>query len=884
MDPVTAIGLACSVLSFIEFSTVENDTVEPVVTDLHKLTLELKKHKLKGTSLHEIAIKELALGCETLSRDLSTLLQTLKAIKGSHWESIRIKLRSMCKKGEVAMKRSVLAEYRSQISVQLLALLNERHISIRTRIEWEFKEKHSDLVQRLSDLQAKVEDILDNQTKERRGSAVTEDKGFPPEKMQDILVVLNTLIDFSRHTSPEVRVLRQLYFKSMYDREDSVGDVGLGTYKWFLDEEADEEVEKDNAFIRRSSDRWTIEETTQIRQLQLQTRQTFLKWLSNGSGIFYLSGKAGSGKSTLVKFLAYHHLTKEELDIWSGDKRLVFARFFAWSTGTDGLKDSVYGLCRSILFTVLKQCPELIPEVFPDAYRTFLTTTYEPFIDEPFFRYSKVLEGLRKLTTRSANRGYRFCFFIDGLDEFKNDIVSKHSHELLADTLTSWAGNDDVKILVSSRPTHEFMSAFSNSLHVKLHELTKLDIMRIGRYEFEKHKEFARIKDCYVTLVHRIAEDAQGVFLWAHLTIAKLLQAIKSIQDVEKLEKLIDDTPMDINILYQSLLDSIDTSYRDKVLKILWFVGQGIRCRILWITWIDELFTPKFDFPTKYSIQAYSDAEIEKRLREAEFLVLQSKGLLEFETRSPVNGTRPTFSYITFSHRTVREFVMQSEQMSVFSEKLQELDGSILEIKAMLAELWFLNHTYSQELTNGLGKKLELGYTWRHGCEDSSIFVDAQYLHVFDKGSTATLGAEYSYMHWVAGYVGDWEYVRRKLQDKPELVHANGDLSLLLSAATSQIDSPIFDRLLEMGASPNETIKLIYPKGNGEASMWMVFCTLVANAIVEAVVYGGHLHDSSMRDVLRYVSREDFYDVFRTRLKKLLRMGDVNTNALVVIG
>ncbi|KAI1092109.1 hypothetical protein F5B19DRAFT_455539 [Rostrohypoxylon terebratum] len=917
MDPATAIGLACSILSLIDFSykvisgtykiakhgsTVEYDNVESVVNDLHALTLGLQGHEFKGTSPHETALRELASKCETLSGELSVLLQTLKATEGSRWDSVMTSLRSARKKGEVAKKRSMLAEYRSQVSVQLLALLNERHVLIWTRIEWEFKEKHADLVQRLSDLQALVQDMLDNQSGHGMCLAETNDEVLVSKNMREILAVLSVLVEASRPAPPEVRILRQLYFKSMYDREDSIDDTGANTYKWLLDDGADGELEEGGTFIHESLSGEMVREAKETRQLQMRARVNFLKWLSSGSrSIFHISGKAGSGKSTLMKFLSYHKRTREELAIWSGDKPLIFAQFFAWNIGTDGLNNSIYGLCRSILFAVLRKCPDLIPEVFPDAYHTFLRTPYEPFVDEPLFRYSEVLEGLRKLTTRSTSYGYRFCFFIDGLNEFKNDFVSRHSHKLLVDILTSWAENGDVKLLVSSRPTNEFISAFSNDLRIKLHELTKFDIMHFGQTEFEKSTEFERVKDFYMTLVNRVTEEAQGVFLWARLTIAKLLQAMEDIQDVDKLVKLIDDTPQDIHNLYQSLLDSVDSSYQNKILKILWLVGQGVSCKVMWITWIDELFTP--DFPMEYEIQAYSDTEMRKRLREAEFLILQAKGLLEFETRGPVEGAEFMSSSVTFSHRNVREFMMRSEQMRIFSENLRGLDVLKIETKAMLAELWFLDHKDSQVLTHGLGKRLESTYSWRSGREDSAILLGAfekliqHYVtngvalpqqtitsYIFDSEPPGMSETKFPYLHWVAGCVGDCEFLLHRLQDQPRLAQASRGLSLLLSAAVSQVDSPIFCRLLEMGASPNETIQLTYPSGSSEASVWSIFCMVVANAIVEAVAYSRHLQDTSWRDILSFSSHQDFYRIFCERLKIFLKMGEVDRDVFIIMG
>jgi Cdc6-like AAA superfamily ATPase len=45
---------------------------------------------------------------------------------------------------------------------------------------------------------------------------------------------------------------------------------------------------------------------------------SFLNWLSSGTGIYHVSGKPGSGKSTLMKFLCDHPHTKAELEKWAG--------------------------------------------------------------------------------------------------------------------------------------------------------------------------------------------------------------------------------------------------------------------------------------------------------------------------------------------------------------------------------------------------------------------------------------------------------------------------------------------------------------------------------------------------------------------------------------
>ncbi|KAI1377206.1 hypothetical protein F4677DRAFT_48637 [Hypoxylon crocopeplum] len=898
MDPATAIGLASSIIAFVEFSyklvvsinqiandgsTTQNGNVEVVVDDLVKVTNGLDQ-ELIGTSAHEIALRELASKCKTLSGELQSLLKGLRPQKDSKWENIAAALRSMHKKGEITEKLSVLAEYRSEISVRLLSLLNERQTTILVEVNslgGRIEENHSNIFGLLTTLQNEVRGVIDSQAQAQNTSDLTEEERSPLQKIQE---VLNTLLKPSQKSSPEMRVLRQLYFQSMYSREDSVRDAESDTFKWILDDDDWYRVDEDNQWGT-----WWKEKIDNMRSLRLQTRTTFIEWLSAGNQIFHMSGKPGSGKSTLMKLLANHRRTQEELKIWSGDKRLVFAQFFAWSSGDD-MQKSLHGLLRSILFAVLKQCTDLIPQVFPDAYHTFSTTQYEPHIDEPFFRFPFLIVALRKLVKSLTNRGYRFCFIIDGLAEFKDDIAHDLSHEDLAGILTSWAENDDVKLLVSSRPYGEFMSAFSDELRIKLHELTMLDIMRFGREMFEKHKSFHCVKDCYVVLTETVAMNSAGVFLWARLAIRKLLRAIPAIQDAKKLKKLLDATPQDINALYESLLQSIDSAYQERVFKMLWLVGKTGRCKVVSFTWVDELLTPDSDFPIKHQIGTYSDTEMERRIQEAELLVLQTKGLLEITTE---NSLEAPGEYIHFFHRTVADFVNQSEHIRIFSARYPELSRKKLKIKMNLAEMWFLEPTktsnYIFDLHDELMDRPNSGEGWEKNDEERHAWLDAVEMVVqFHDGNGANYGRavtnnpggtdfrysgeRHSHLHWLAGHVNDWKYIWRKIRDRPDVVRANGQLSLLLSAAVSHNRSPNLSHFFEIGASPNDLVKLYRWEDDSDdgsedyASIWMIFCAFFAFFEIE----------------FRWLL--DLRTIYRDRLVDFLNTGEVDPNVFFVLG
>ena len=97
-------------------------------------------------------------------------------------------------------------------------------------------------------------------------------------------------------------ILKALDFDMMDERYHDVSKSAADTFTWIFNEEE--------------------------RPSHLDTKISFKEWLATGDGIFHISGKPGSGKSTLMKFLCQNQQTKEGLQLWAGTRKLVFARFF----------------------------------------------------------------------------------------------------------------------------------------------------------------------------------------------------------------------------------------------------------------------------------------------------------------------------------------------------------------------------------------------------------------------------------------------------------------------------------------------------------------------------------------------------------------------------
>jgi hypothetical protein len=184
--------------------------------------------------------------------------------------------------------------------------------------------------------------------------------------------------------------------------------------------------------------------------------------------VFWIGGKAGSGKSTLMKFIHDHPCTKAALRVWAGPATLITASYFFWSSGSH-LQKSQEGLLQTLLYDILTKRPSLISKVI---------STASPG-DHGWTR-SELLAAFASFKEH-FDSSTKFWFFIDGLDEYWG-----YPRDLL-EVLQNLSKCGNVKLCVSSRPWPIFKQAFDQfpSRRLYLHELTRTDISLYVRNKLE---------------------------------------------------------------------------------------------------------------------------------------------------------------------------------------------------------------------------------------------------------------------------------------------------------------------------------------------------------------------------------------------------------------
>ena len=267
---------------------------------------------------------------------------------------------------------------------------------------------------------------------------------------------------------------------------------------------------------------------------------------------------------------------------------------------------------------------------------------------------------------------------------------------------------------------------------------------------------------------------------------------------------------------------SVSPAHRDMVHKALYiFVLLDGQCSIFDITWAHDLFDP--EFPANNPVGIYSDTEKSRRRRVAEFRVSETKGLLQITYGDGV----------VLFHRTTHDFLSDPQRMADMFAKVPSTSKAELQLKSYLAHLWLVGSPWCYGRTHlrpprnlksvyrAWDDAIEEKHRWLDNLEAVAYYYRTANVEAFSYGSVfttcsilfdgakvqSTVTTHYSHLHYVVTSVGDFDYIRHRLEDNPRLMHTDGIKSMLFSAIVG-LQVNLVEYLFHKGVSPNELINL----------------------------------------------------------------------------
>jgi hypothetical protein len=646
MESLATIGLAANILQFIHTARQLVSTSREILgsgTKNEYVELELISRELRSRSARiilsanarvvpgsddENSLEVLAVKCNEIADELLGILDALKLHNDSNkWRSFLQALKTQWNDDKIGALRERLDRIAKAINARLA---DENNLGIHSRLDELFEVNSRLAISRGWDILVlrKEFDQALKSSQDNTGKEEWADR-------------MSKVASDGLHYSTEQKILSRLRFVRLEDRYRLISPAYRNTLAWLFGD------------------------TGLQGQHQVNDPSTFVQWLYSDNNLYWISGRPGSGKSTLMKFLCHHQRTKEHLATWAANHQVVIAEYFFWDAGKNDLQKSQEGLLRSLLYQILRQCPDYIRMAFPGVWQCYNPTStgfpenFDISMDTEIpHTVAELLDALTRVCNLHTRSEKRLCFFIDGLDEYVGD--SRDVIQLVGVVRDL----KNVKICVSSRQWNEFEDAFGKSHTDKLYmqDFNHQDINAYVKDVLENDNNYQELEDRETlgkNLIQEVVTAANGVFLWVVLAIRSLQDGLCEADSITRLQLRLRKLPTNLEELFERILfRDVKESYRSEASHMFLVALEAKENLPLMAYWFLGEDLPKQRLPLKMqqTIKRHKDAN--KRL------IASCKGLLEPRFRSTTEERDPLpsailFVYtVDFLHRTVRDYLL----------------------------------------------------------------------------------------------------------------------------------------------------------------------------------------------------------------------------------
>ncbi|KAK3291571.1 prion-inhibition and propagation-domain-containing protein [Chaetomium fimeti] len=532
-------------------------------------------------------------------------------------------------------------------ALQLRAGSREKAASVLCKARWVIrdKQKFEHLIQDLAHFISKLSEVIPATSYDPASASdnamITSDLALIKTNLGHLKIILEAsegqhraIAESTQHAIDKTHqdhVLDTLWFRRINDRKDSIAEAHRKTFQWALEEPP------------KGTDAW----------------DSLPAWLRHGSGIYWISGKAGSGKSTLMKYIYSHGLTDTMFSQWANGGRYVRCHFFVSNLGSDEQKTQD-GLSRTLLHQILSQRPSLIQHALPNMWKESLESQRTESIGLP--SATETRRALEVIAGHASIVG-RCCLFIDGLDEFVGDYADA------VDFVKQLAKSEDIKVVVSSRPVPACVDAFRFLPRLQLHHLTQTDIQMYvnevvgGHPSMQSHMR--RFPQDSQKLLSELVQKSCGVFLWVILACRSVLGGFADSDRLSEIRRRVDELPPELEDMFRHMLGKVQKRHQRQGAQLFKIChtyqktnSPFLRTDLfaLGLALVDDYHTGPISIK---AVTAEDDREIceelEGRLRS------RCGGLLEMKTaRTPPAG-KEIGPKVSFMHRTVFEFLNNAD-------------------------------------------------------------------------------------------------------------------------------------------------------------------------------------------------------------------------------
>ncbi|KAJ5701586.1 hypothetical protein N7488_009134 [Penicillium malachiteum] len=306
MDPLTALELASNIVQFA------SELIKTVV-ELRRSSSGYTDHFLELDTLYgqlNDFNAELISGQENARRYLdgpgSKSDKKHSSLRSSNFiASLSIGLRKTLELQDIEELELRLQRTQMTMTLHICALAShtqEDHAARLTQLQSESNKLQFDQSVKIE----KIMVALDEFRRYIESVQKTHPESPTPKEIMSLEQYLSELSLSQENIDIELAILKSLSFEARPVRHTSIPEAHQKTFRWAYNTDGNAPA----------------------------AAAIFSEWLRRENGIFWVSGKPGSGKSTFMKFVADEPMTREYTLEWSKSKSTFLASHYFWSAGT----------------------------------------------------------------------------------------------------------------------------------------------------------------------------------------------------------------------------------------------------------------------------------------------------------------------------------------------------------------------------------------------------------------------------------------------------------------------------------------------------------------------------------------------------------------------
>lgn len=290
-------------------------------------------------------------------------------------------------------------------------------------------------------------------------------------------------------------------------------------------------------------------------------KEEFINWITSDSGLLWISGGPGLGKTMLSIYLT-EYLSSYFRSLENGKRH--FSTYF-FCDAKDNTRNNSVAIIRGLIFQLLQQKRDLIKHILPtyaiQSKRLFQQNSFETI-------WNIFLEMTHDV------KDSRLTCILDGLDECEPESLQDLLNKLNKVTSTS----PNLKTIILSR---EYPSCLRDSLNrfprIRLDPDAQsevndgLDLYISARVaELSESKKYPAELTDFVKMT--LKKKSEGTYLWVSFVIKDLRKV-----EVSEVEESLDQLPQGLYPLYERILEQVDSVHRSLTLDILRWCMFAVR-------------------------------------------------------------------------------------------------------------------------------------------------------------------------------------------------------------------------------------------------------------------------------------------------------------------